>query len=116
MTTQNPFEVPAELRDFAEKSVEQAQKAVTAFLQNTRKINETFQSSFKSSQLPLSVAYTRSLDFAEQNANAAFEVAHKIIRARDVQEAAQIQAEYVRSQIAAFQAQAKEIYAVPQAA
>ena len=116
MTTQNPFEVPAELRDFAEKSVEQAQKAVTAFLQNTRKINETFQSSFKSSQLPLSVAYTRSLDFAEQNANAAFAVAHKIIRARGLQEAGQIRAEYIRAQFDTFQAQAKEIYSVAKAA
>src|SRR3954469_15561339 len=116
VTIQNPFELPAELRDFADKSLEQAHKAFVAFLQNARKINETVQSSFKSPQLPVSVAYARGLDFAEQNANAAFEAAHKVVRARDLQEAGQIQAEYLRAQFAALQAQAKDIYAAPQAA
>ncbi|ACA20030.1 phasin [Methylobacterium sp. 4-46] len=116
MTVQNPFEVPAELRDFAEKSVEQAHKAVTAFFGNARKINETMQSSLKAYPLPAGAAYTRGLAFAEQNANAAFDVAHKIIRARDLQEAGQIQAEYIRAQFDALQAQAKEIYSVAKAA
>ncbi|ACL61175.1 phasin family protein [Methylobacterium nodulans] len=116
MTIQNPFEVPAELRNFADKSLAQAQQAVAAFFQNTRKLNETVQSSFKTAQLPVSVAYARSLDFAEQNANAAFAVAHKIIRARDLQEAGQVQAEYLRAQFDTFQAQAKEIYSVAKAA
>ncbi|WP_018262331.1 phasin family protein [Methylobacterium sp. WSM2598] len=116
MANQNPIEIPAQLRDFAEKSVSQVQQAVTAFFQNTRKANETVQSSFKSAQLPVSVAYTRSLDFAEQNANAAFEATQKVVRARGLQEAGKIQAEYVRAQLEAFQVQAKELYSVAKAA
>ncbi len=46
---------------------------------------------------------------AEQNLNAAFELAQKLVRARDVQEAMELQAEFVRNQLAALQVQAKEL-------
>ncbi|GEP07874.1 phasin [Methylobacterium oxalidis] len=108
-TTQPSFEVPAEMRDFAEKSVEQARNAVATILQNTRKAAESFQSVTKTTELPASVAFSRGFDFTEQNVAAAFELAQKLVRARDAQEAMQLQAEYVRTQFAAMQNQAKEL-------
>ncbi|CAO4185136.1 hypothetical protein [Methylorubrum extorquens] len=35
--TQPSFEVPADMRDFVEKSVEQARTAISAFMQNARR-------------------------------------------------------------------------------
>ena len=58
---------------------------------------------------PASVAFTRGLEFTEQNVTAAFELAQKLVRARDLQEAMQLQSEYVRTQFAALQTQAKEL-------
>ena len=49
------------------------------------------------------------LSYAEQNVNAAFDLAHKLVRAKDPQEALTLQSEYLRTQIAALQAQAKEL-------
>ena len=94
-TTQPKFEIPTEMRDFAEKSVEQARNAVSTFIQNARKATETLQNSTKTAELPAGVAFARGLEFTEQNVSAAFELAQKLVRARDVQEAMQLQSEYV---------------------
>ena len=113
-TTQPKFEIPTEMRDFAEKSVEQARSAVSTFIQTARKATDTVQTSTKTAELPASVAFSRGLDFTEQNVTAAFELAQKLVRARDVQEAMQLQAEYVRTQFAAMQSQAKELVSAAQ--
>jgi phasin len=108
-TTQPKFEIPTEMRDFAEKSVEQARNAVSTFIQNARKATDSLQTSTKTAELPAGVAFSRGLEFTEQNVSAAFELAQKLVRARDVQEAMQLQSEYVRTQFAALQTQAKEL-------
>ena len=113
-TTQPKFEIPTEMRDFAEKSVEQARSAVSTFIQTARKATDTLQTSTKTAELPASVAFSRGLDFAEQNVTAAFELAQKLVRARDVQEAMQLQSEYVRTQFPAMQTQAKELVSAAQ--
>jgi len=113
-TNQPSFEIPTEMRDFAEKSVEQARSAVSTFIQTARKATDTVQTSTKTAELPASVAFSRGLDFTEQNVTAAFELAQKLVRARDVQEAMQLQSEYVRTQFAAMQSQAKELVSAAQ--
>ena len=47
--------------------------------------------------------------FAEQNVNAAFDLAHRLVQAKDPQEAFTLQSEYLKEQLANLQAQAKEI-------
>src|SRR3954466_4878813 len=115
-STQPSFEIPSEMRDFAEKSVEQARNAITGFIQNARKATDSLQTSTKTAELPPSVAFSRGLEFTEQNVTAAFELAQKLVRARDVQEAVQLQSEYVRTQFAALQTQAKELATAAQTA
>lgn len=113
-TTQPSFEVPAEMRDAAEKSIDQAHKAVSSFIQGARKASESLQSTTKTAELPVGVAFSRSLEFTEQNVTAAFELAQKLVRARDIQEAMQLQSEYARTQFAAMQTQAKDLISVAQ--
>jgi phasin len=108
-TIQPRFEIPTEMRDFAEKSVEQARTAVSSFIQTARKATDSLQTSTKTAELPAGVAFSRGLDFTEQNVSAAFELAQKLVRARDIQEAMQLQSEYVRTQFAALQTQVKEL-------
>ena len=107
--TQPSFEIPAEMRDFAEKSVEQARAAVSAFMQNARRATESVQAQTKTAELPASVAYVRGLELFEQNLAAAFDVAQKLVRASSLQDALQIQSEYVRAQFATLQSQTKEL-------
>ena len=110
------YEVPAEMRDFAEKSVDQARKAFDSFLGAARRTADTVQGSAELARTNAGSISTRGFEYAEQNVNAAFDLAQKLVRSRDVQEAMQHQAEFVRSQFASIQAQAKEFGGLAQSA
>jgi phasin len=110
------YEIPAEMRDFAEKSVEQARKAVDSFLSAARRTVDTFEGSANTVQSSAKDMTRKTLSYAEQNLSAAFDHAQKLVRARDVQEAVQLQSEFVRSQFAAMQAQMKEFGSLAQSA
>jgi phasin len=103
------YEIPTEMRDFAEKSVEQARKAFDGFLTAAQKAMESFEGSSSSMQSSATDATRRTLTFAEQNITAAFDHAQKLVRARDLQEAFQLQSEFARAQFAAMQGQMKEL-------
>ena len=115
MAQQNaPYEVPPEMRDFAEKSVEQARKAFDGFMSAAQRTVDTLESSATSVQSNTKDLTQRTFEYAEQNVSAAFDLAQKLVRAKDVQEAMQLQAEYVRSQFAAMQTQMKEFGSMAQ--
>ena len=59
-------------------------------------------------------AMTKAMSFAENNVNAAFDLAQKLVRAKDVNEVLALQSEFAKSQMAAMQTQAKELGAVAQ--
>ena len=56
----------------------------------------------------------RAVLVSEQNVNAAFDLAHKLVKAKDPQEALALQSEYMKAQLAALQKQAKELGAIIQ--
>ena len=103
----SPFEVPSELRDFADRSVEQARKAFEGFLSVAQKTAGAAGETAGASGVKSVGAHV--LTYTEQNVNAAFDLAHKLVRAKDPQEAFALQSEYMKSQLAALQAQAKEL-------
>ena len=109
-TQQTPsYEVPAEMRDFAEKSVEQARKAIDGFLGAARKTVDTFEGSANTVQASAKDATQRTFSYAEQNISAALDMAQRMVQAKDMQEVMRIQAEFVRSQFEAMQSQMKEL-------
>jgi len=110
------YEVPAEMRDFAEKSVEQARKAIDGFLGAAQKTADTFEGSATTVQASAKDMTRKTFTYAEQNISAAFDLAQKMVRAKDMQEAMQIQAEFVRSQFEAMQTQMKEFGSLAQGA
>jgi phasin len=107
--TSSPFEVPNEVRDFAERSVEQARKAFGGLLAVAERAGEAAGKAAEASQGGAKSLGAHVLATTEQNANAAFDVASKLVRARDPQEALALQSDYVKGRFAAFQTQAKEL-------
>jgi len=85
------LEVPAELRDLAEKTIDQAEKAFTLFFEAATKS----ASSVPGASTEVS---KQALTFTEQNMKSAFEHARKLVHATDLQEAMRIQSEFLRSQ------------------
>ena len=113
MTTQT-FEIPTEMRDFAEKSVDQARNAVGTLMSNALKAAEQVQTSGQTFQSTMQAAVVKGFDHAQTNANATFDFAQKLVRTKDLREAFELQSEFLRSQIAAIQAQAKELGSLAQ--
>jgi len=105
--TNAPYEIPAEMRDFAEKSVEQARKAFSGFLEATHKATGTVESNAATAQTKVKEMSTQAAEFTEKSLNAAFDHAQKLVRAKDMQELLALQTEY-------FQSQAKELGAMIQ--
>src|ERR1700760_1369586 len=85
------LEVPAELRDLAEKTIDQAEKAFGMFSDPATKS----MSSVPGSGTEVS---KQALAFTEQNMKSAFEHARKLVHATDLQQALQLQSEFLRSQ------------------
>ena len=113
MQTTN-FEIPNEMRDFAEKSIDQTRNAVGVIMTNAHKAADQFQAGGKTVQSTFQAAVAKGFDHAQANANATFDFAHKLVRAKDFREAFELQSEFVRSQVAALQAQAKEFGSLAQ--
>jgi phasin len=85
------LEVPTELRDLAEKTIDQAERAFGMFFDAANK-------SVASVSTPGTEISKQALSFTEQNMKAAFEHARKLVHATDLQQAMQIQSEFLRSQ------------------
>ena len=100
--SQPKFEVPAEVRDMAEKTIEQAEKAFGMFLEAANK-------SLASIPLPTTEMSKKALSFTEQNMKAAFDHAKKVIQMTDLQEAMRIQSEFLKTQFTSASEQVKKI-------
>jgi phasin len=105
---ETPYQIPIEMRDFAEKSVEQARKAFEGFMGAAHKAAGTVEGTAETVQMNAKDLTSKALAATESNVNAAFELARNLVRAKDLQEVLALQSEYLKSQIAAVQSQAKE--------
>ena len=85
------LEVPAELRELAEKTIDQAEKAFGMFFDAANK-------SIASIPNPGTEMSKQALSLTQQNIKAAFEHARKLVHATDLQEAMRIQSEFLKSQ------------------
>jgi len=105
------YKIPTEVRDFAEKSVEQARKAFEGFAGAAQKALDT------PGDIPFGLSSAKevsakALSFAETNVNAAFDLAQKLVHAKDPQEVFKLQSEFVQTQLKTIQEQTKELGAV----
>lgn len=109
-----PYEIPNELRDFAERSVDQARKAFEGFVTVAQKTVGAVDGAAHEAQSGAKDVGSRVLGFAEQNVNAAFDLAQKLVHVKDPQEAFSLQSAYLKTQLDALQNQAKELGALIQ--
>ncbi|HVX76075.1 MAG TPA: phasin [Bradyrhizobium sp.] len=85
------LEVPIELRELAEKTIEQAERAFEMFFEAANRSVGTIPG-------PAMNVSKQTLTFTEQNMKSAFDYARKLVHATDLQQALQIQSEFLRSQ------------------
>ena len=110
------FQVPEEMRRMAEQSVTQTRQALDSFLQAARRTAETMEQTTDRVQAGAKDMAQRTLSLAEQYIRTSLDYAERLVRAKDLQEAARIQSEFVRTQAEAMQAQMKEFGSAAQSA
>lgn len=103
------FEIPDQMRDFAEKSVDQARKAFDDFMNVTQKAVENVEDSTSVAKSGASDVNRKTLSFAEEHMDAAFKFAQQLVRAKDVEEMMGLQQTYLRSQMEVLGEQARDL-------
>jgi phasin len=109
MDTMRNFEIPSDMRKFAEQSVDQARKAFDGFINAAQHAVSDMEGRASAAQAGAKDVGEMAMTFAQRNIAASFEHAQQLVRARDVQEIMKLQADYIKSQIAALNEQAKEL-------
>ena len=103
------FEIPATVRDLASKSVDQAREAYNRFLEAARQAHDVVM---KSSDVIISGAREmnqKAVKYTEANLQANFELAQRLVHAKDIKEALDIQNQFARQQMETFAHQAQEL-------
>jgi phasin len=103
------FQIPPEMRALAEKSVEQAKQAVEGFISAAHRTVSTIEGQAENARKGAKDVGSKAMDFAEQNITSSFDFAHKLVRAKDMQEMLELQASYIRTQMQALADQAKQL-------
>ncbi len=96
------MEVPAQVRDFAEKSVDQAEKAISSFMDSASKSVAMIPG-------PMTDVAKQALAITEANLKASFEHARKLMHAKDINEVMQLQSDFLRNQFGAATEQLKQM-------
>ena len=103
------LEVPAEVRDFAEKTVDQARKAFDSFLVAAQKASAQSEAAAESLGSNAKDLSAKAISFAESNIKGAFDLAEKLIHAKDPKEFLTIQSDYLKEQVASVTEQTKAL-------
>jgi phasin len=103
------FEIPAEMRQFAEKSVAQAKLAFDSFISAAQQAVNTAETHATTARVGAKEAGDLAMRFAERNIASSFDFAQRLLKAKDPQEVASLHAEYVKTQVTTLTEQAKEL-------
>lgn len=108
------YEVPNEMREMADKSVDQAKKAFDGFVGAASKAVEAAESHSAHAQSQSRDMAKKAFGYAEQNVTAAFDLAQRLVHAKDVEDVVRIQSDFLKSQMSALQTQMTDIGALVQ--
>ena len=102
MDPKTNMDVPLQVREFAQKSVDQAERAMSSFMEAASKSVATVPT-------PMNDVAKQALAIAEANVKASFEHARKLMQAKDIAEVMQLQTEFLRHQFGVATGQFKQM-------
>jgi phasin len=103
------FMIPNEMRAFAERSVTQARQAFDGFVEAASKAVGQMQGSAQAAQSGATDIAQKSIAYAEQNVEATFDFAQKLMKAKDGAEVLDLQSEFLTRQMQALSTQVQEL-------
>jgi phasin len=109
MTMADRFEIPPDMRAFAEKSVEQAKQAFDGFVTAANRAVSTLEGQTETARQGAKDVTEKAMSFAQKNVAGSFEFMQKLVHAKDFQEVLRLQTDYVKTQMQVLAEQAKEL-------
>ena len=109
MPEKQDFQIPQELREFAEKNIEQAR---AAYGQLTEAMTQAVRAWSAPSTVMASgfkVVQERAIQFAKENADAGFALARELAKAKDLQDILRLQSNFAQTQMQSYARQAQEL-------
>jgi len=104
-----PFEVPEQVRAFAEKGVSQARDNYAKFKDAAETHNGTMEAVFTSASKGASAYSAKLMEFMKANTSSALDFAQEFLGAKSPSEALELWTTHTRRQLETFTAQAKEL-------
>jgi phasin len=103
------FDIPADMRKFAEQSVEQARQAFDGFMSAANKAVSDIEGRANTARSGVRDVSGQAIGFAQRNIASSFDFAQKLVQARNVEEVLKLQQDYIQEQTRALNEQAKEL-------
>ena len=104
-----PFEVPEQMRAFAEKGVSQARDNYAKFKDAAESHNGTIEAVFTSASKGASEYSAKVMEFMKANTTASLDFAQELLGVKSPSEALELYTSHARKQFETFSAQAKEL-------
>jgi hypothetical protein len=105
MADKPPIEIPPELREMAEKNIEQARAAYGQFMDF---LTQAIGASSKATS-EFRAVQERAVQFARENADRSFSLGRQLARAGDMQEVLTLQSQFMQSQMQSYALQTQEL-------
>ena len=111
MVKNQPFDIPQQFRELAEKNVEQASAAYGQFMNAMTQAMGMWWGALPPNEMTsgFKAVQERAVRFAKQNADAGFSLATSLASAKDVQDVLALQTHYAQSQMQTYALQAQEL-------
>ncbi|MEY9182279.1 phasin [Bradyrhizobium sp. USDA 326] len=109
-----PFEVPEQMRAFAEKGVSQARESYAKFKDAAETHNGTVEAVFTCASKGASEYTAKLLEFMKANSSAQLDFAQQLFGAKSPSEALELWTGHTRKQLETYQSQAKELVELTQ--
>ena len=106
-----PFEIPQQLRELAERNVEQARTAYGQFMDAMVQATGMWANAMPANAMTsgFKTVQDRAIKFAKQNAEAGFSLATELASAKDITDVLAIQSRYAQTQMQSYALQAQEL-------
>ena len=104
--------IPREVRDFADRSVEQAKRAFGGFMGAVTEAMQSEPAVAPASSLNLS---RLAVDFAQRNVQGAFDLARDMVHATDFSQVLELQRQFLETQMRALKNQMRTLGPAPAA-
>ena|SRR6516165_8515717 len=97
------------MREMAQTTLDRAKEAVTKYMTESQKMREKVDSGVRSSYSNLKDMNDKAVAFAEANVSAGFDLAQKLLDAKDPQEVGKIYQAHLKEQIEKMNEQFREL-------